>query len=258
MHGNPHARSDDDVDPSSASASKGAALWLGLPTARGYFDPSTLSLEDQRRFVDLRGARRRTDFGVSRALLAFAAVGATTRSLAHSAEHAALLVASTGCQVGVDLEFHRPRDVLRLARFAFDEREATAVATAPEQARPRLFYTLWTLKESFAKALQLELVDALRHCVFWKEGGAWRGQVPTTLAWSAAVFQPRPHLFLAAASIGETELPKLQQWEWPPEQRADWPLIACAGAPAAADTVQTASSASAAPAGLLSDAPPES
>ncbi len=237
MYGNPHARSDTRIDLNDGSGTSGAALWLGLPGARSYFDLSALSAEDHARFMAQRGARRRADFEVSRALLAFADVETGTHSLSHSAEHAALLIAPTECRTGVDLEINRPRDVLRLARFAFHEREVVALEAAPEDARPRLFYTLWTLKESFAKALQLDLVDAIRQCVFWSEGGEWRGQIPTTAAWSATVFQPRPHLFLAVACVGEHGLPPLQQWEWPPKQRGDWPLIASASAPATSDAV---------------------
>lgn len=216
----------------------GATLWLGLPGAREYFDPSALSVADQSRFAAQRGSRRRADFEVSRALLAFANVGTTEHSLSHSAEHAALLVAPDGCRTGVDLEVNRPRDMLRLARFAFAEREAAAVEAVSDEARSRLFYTLWTLKESFAKALQLELVDALRQCVFWNEDGEWRGQVPANGAWSAAVFQPRPDLYLAVACVGAHGLPELHPWEWPPKKRGDWPLIACASAPATADAAR--------------------
>jgi phosphopantetheinyl transferase len=237
MHGNPHAPSglnhSDNAELNVDAVNVGAALWLGLPAARQYFDPSALSEPDHLRFVARRGPRRRADFEVSRALLAFAGAG-TPSSLSHSAEHAALLVAPGGCRTGVDLEINRPRDVLRLARFAFDEREAVALEAAPEDARSQLFYTLWTLKESFAKALQLDLSDALRQCVFWNEAGQWRGELPTRDAWTAIVFQPRPYLYLAAACVGAQEIPGLSQWEWPPQRRGDWPVIACAAAPASA------------------------
>src|SRR5690606_18277781 len=99
-----------------------------------------------------------------------------------------------------------------------------------EEARSRLFYTLWTLKESFAKALQLELVDALGQCVFW-EGEVWGGQMPKEAEWGAIVFQPRPNLFLAAAWVGRPELPQLKQWEWPPQRRGHWPVLAHVRAP---------------------------
>ncbi|MBL8267640.1 4'-phosphopantetheinyl transferase family protein [Steroidobacter sp.] len=235
MHGNPHKLTDARVGLNGEAVR--TALWLGLPSAREYFDPATLSSTDQARIADRRGDRRRADFEVSRALLAFADVGSAAHSLSHSAEHAALLLTPTDWSVGVDLEVARPRDVLRLARFAFDEREVQALEAAPEAARLQLFYTLWTLKESFAKALRLELVAALRRCVFWNEGAEWHGRVPTGAAWSAAVFQPRSEIFVAAACIGETTLMPLQLWEWPPQRRADWPLIAavCAAAPSSAD-----------------------
>jgi hypothetical protein len=238
MHGNPHARSDTHADLNQRPVRADTALWLGLPAARNCFDPTTLSAEDHARFLAARGARRRADFEISRALLAFADIGTAAHCLAHSAEHAALVTAPAGCRMGVDLELNRPREFLRLARFAFADREVIALEAAPDEARPLLFYTLWTLKEAFAKALQLELVDALRQCVFWKDEGEWTGQVPTTAAWSAVVFQPRPQLILAAACVGEQRLTPLQQCEWPPRQRGDWPLIACADAPATADAVR--------------------
>lgn len=234
MHGNPPTATATRADLNNGSS--GAALWLGLPGAREHFDPASLSDADAAHMTARRGQQRRADFEVSRALLAFVEAGSATYSLSHSAEHAALLVAPTHCEVGVDLEINRPRDVIRLARFAFDEREAQAVESAGAATRAQLFYTLWTLKEAFAKALRLDLVDALRGCVFWKEGDEWRGRVPTSATWSAAVFQPRPEIFLAVACIGERALLPLPQWEWPPKRRAEWPLIAavCAAAPSSA------------------------
>lgn len=234
MHGNPHALMADDRNLKRAPTDTRLTLWLGLPEARAHFDPSTLSASDHARIAEHRSGRRRADFEVSRALLALANVGNAPYSLSHSAEHAALLIAPSGLRIGVDLEINRSRDVLRLARFAFDEREVQAIESAPGEARHALFYTLWTLKESFAKALQLDLVDALRQCVFWKANDGWHAHVPTREAWSAAVFQPRPDIFLGAACVGNESM-RADQWEWPPQRRADWPLIAaCAGVPSTA------------------------
>lgn len=234
MHGNPHAPLDARNGLESGSAVTDLNLWLALPAARAHFHPAKLSVEDQLRFSVQQSARRRADFEVSRALLAFVDAGATPYSLAHSAEHAALLIGPPAWGLGVDLEMDRPRDVLRLARFAFAEREIELMEAASAEARSPLFYTLWTLKEAFAKALGLELVDALRQCAFWHDAGEWHGRVPTTAAWEAAVFRPRPSIFLAAAWIGGSGRARLQQWEWPPKQPSDWPLIASASAPAAA------------------------
>jgi hypothetical protein len=228
MHGNHHAPADLNRDP----AEPALTLWLGLPAARDRFDASTLNAPERAQFAALRSPRRRADFEVSRALRTFADVGSAAHSLSHSNGQAALLLGPSDWQLGVDLEIGRPRDVLRLARFAFDASEARALEAAAPELRPQLFYTLWTMKESFAKALRLDLVDALRLCVFSWNGAAWRGSAPTDSSWSVAVFQPRPEIFLAAACVGTERLPPVRTWEWPPQQRAEWPLIACACAPA--------------------------
>ncbi|WP_161965614.1 4'-phosphopantetheinyl transferase family protein [Steroidobacter cummioxidans] len=226
MHGNPHALAATPFSPNGQSADTRLTLWLAFPIAREQFDPSKLSTDDRARLNDYRSSRRRADFEVSRALLAAANVGATAHSLSHSSEHAALFTGPDGWQIGVDLEINRPRDVLKLARFGFHEDEVRALKSAAPESRQALFYTLWTLKESFAKALQLELVEALRQCVFWKDGEVWHGRVPASSPWGAAVFQPRPDLFLAVAWIGDSTAAALELREWPPQQPGDWPVVA--------------------------------
>jgi 4'-phosphopantetheinyl transferase len=229
MHGNPHALSATAFSLNREQADTRLTLWLAFPTARAHFDPSTLSPADRARLADSIGPRRRADFEVSRALLSAVDIGSAAHSVSHSAEHAAMLIAPAGYRVGVDLEMNKPRDVLRLARFAFPEHEVRMIESAPAESRQAIFYALWTLKESFAKALRLELVDALRQCVFWTDDGQWRGQVPTDAGWCAAVLQPQPDIFVAAAWVGGDEAASLDTWQWPPKQRADWPLIAACG-----------------------------
>ena len=228
MHGNL-----DASDLNSDASPPGLALWFGTPAAQDYFDPSSLTEADRAQLVARRNSRRQQEFKVSRALKGFA-VGGTVQSLSHSGGHAALLTASSGLQIGVDLEVARPRDVLRIARFAFSQEEVVALETSSGAARDELFYTLWTMKEALAKALRLELVDALRQCVFAPSASKWRGSAPTGSPWSVQVFQPRSGFFLAAACVGASDPPLLQLWEWPPLLAANWPLIACAGAPAGA------------------------
>lgn len=238
MHGNLHASSAARFSLNREGADTRLTLWLGFPTARAHFDASALSVAERARLDASHGRRRRADFEVSRSLLSMADVGTAAYSISHSAEHAALLIAPAGWRIGVDVEINKPRDVLRLARLAFDEREVRTIETAAPESRQKIFYTLWTLKESFAKALQLNLVDALRRCVFWMEQGVWRGQVPTDMAWSAAAFEPRPDLFIAAAWI-EGASASLDTWEWPPKQRGEWPLTAaCASAHSNAGAAQ--------------------
>ena len=224
MHGNlraTSAHSDSDV--------ASCALWFADPAAQDFFDTSSLSSADRAR----RSWRREREFKVSRALKAFAHADAHTYSLSHSADHAALLIAPTGMRVGVDLEAVRPREVLRIARFAFHEREVAALETAGGQ-RDELFYVLWTLKEALGKALQLNLLDALRQCVFTRDMNGWSGSAPTTSPWSAQVFRARADFVLTAAYVGVSEPPPLTRWDWPPQRAAEWPVIACATARAGA------------------------
>jgi phosphopantetheinyl transferase len=225
MHSNLDATSaHSDSDLASG------ALWLAAPAAHDLFDASSLSASDRAR----RSLRREREFKVSRALKAFTHAETHTFSLSHSAGHAALLIAPTGLRVGVDLEALRRRDVLRIARFGFHEQEVAALEAAAEHERDELFYVLWTLKEALGKALQLNLLDALRQCVFTRDMNGWSGSAPTSAAWSAQVFRARADFVLAAAYVGVSSPPALNRWEWPPQRAAEWPVIAvCATAPVA-------------------------
>lgn len=137
--------------------------------------------------------------------------------------------------MGVDLEALRTRDVLRIARFAFHEEEVAALNAAADGEREEFFYVLWTLKEALGKALQLNLLDSLKQCVFTRDLNGWRGSAPTTAPWSAQVFRAPANFILAAAFVGVSAPPALNRWEWPPQRAAEWPLIAavCANARAA-------------------------
>jgi 4'-phosphopantetheinyl transferase len=230
MHGNlgaTSAHSDSDI--------AGCALWFADPSAQDLFDASSLSAADRAR----RSLRREREFKVSRALKAFVNAETRTYSLSHSAEHAALLLAPagmpTGIRIGVDLEAVRERDVLRIARFGFHEREIAALEATASSERDQLFYVLWTLKEALGKALQLNLLDALRQCVFTRDVNGWSGSAPTSSPWSAQVFRARDNFILAAAYVGVSTPPSLKKWEWPPQRAAGWPVIAaCASARAGA------------------------
>ena len=83
---------------------------------------------------------------------------------------------------------------------------------------------MWTVKESLAKALQLDLMDALRSCELIVDGPQWQARAPTRARGSISVYQPRAELTLAVVCIGAT-LP-IEIWSWPPQQPAAWPLIA--------------------------------
>lgn len=210
-------------------------LWLAAPEAAQHFDPAQLTAEDRGRYARLRRPERRQEFAVSRALRSHVrgdTLDAAIESLSHSGGYAALARAHPELRIGVDLEVHRPRDVLATARTAFSEGEAQALTAATGPERERLFYAMWTLKEALAKALQLPLLEALRRPVLAVEGSDWHICVPTPENGCVAVYQPRAELTLAVVCIGGTV--PIECWSWPPQRPASWPLIA-ATALAAAD-----------------------
>lgn len=229
-------------------------LWLAAPDAARHFDPAELTDGERAQMARLRRAMRRQEFAVSRALRAHVRRHArepAEESLSHSGGYAALARADSSLRIGVDVEFHRRRDVLRMARSAFSESEADALAAAADPERERLFYAMWTVKEALAKALRLHLLDALRSCVLVVDGSAWQVRAPTAAAGCVAVYQPRLDLTLAVACIGATV--QIESWSWPPQQPAAWPLSAAislvaAGAPAAADRGSAGAARAAAPA----------
>lgn len=77
--------------------------------------------------------------------------GARPFSLSHAGEWAVLAVADA--PVGVDLEPMRPENFEGLARVAFHETEREMLAAS--QDPQACFFDLWTMKESYLKAIGL-------------------------------------------------------------------------------------------------------
>lgn len=206
-------------------------IWLASPDAAALLDPSRLEVADRAEWESLHTARRRQDWASSRALLA--TVGVTSdegRSLSHSHGFAALARAPGMIAVGVDVEWLAPRDFMGMARVAYSAIEADHLASLRDpQQTCAVFYELWTLKEAFAKALRLPLLEALRQCCFPVVDSS-RGlpAVPTARPWRATVFAPRPQLRLALVAIA-TDCNELtapcHTLEWPPERRVEWPVV---------------------------------
>lgn len=157
-------------------------MWLGSPEAADRFEVDKLSPAERTRYDGLKGELRRREFAVSRALRA-AATGSSSddpshpSSLSHSHGWAAVASACADCQVGVDLEFYRPRNLLGIARFAFDPAEIAMLEARPPEQQHQMFFTLWTLKESMAKALGVPLLVASRECVFTLESAVVPGSM---------------------------------------------------------------------------------
>jgi phosphopantetheinyl transferase (holo-ACP synthase) len=198
-------------------------IWLASPEAADYFRPHALSSSEAERYAGTRSTQRRLDFAVSRALRQQVGNGLMQSGLSHSGGYAAVARIGVPAQVGIDLELHKPRDILSIARFAYAAREVAALQDLPGTERLCAFYSLWTLKEAFAKALQLPLLDALKNCVFLRERSVLRGELPTKLVWKAYLFAPRKDLSLAMAVVGSKTSPRLRMYEWPPVTTADWP-----------------------------------
>lgn len=135
------------------------------PAAENAYDSAQLSLADSKRAGQWRGPKAEREWRVSRALLQTlrplaSSTGVT--SLSHSAGHALCILAPAGWEVGVDLEPLRPRKVLALAQWACDEEEKTVLSGLAGDAQQEAFYLLWTIKEAFVKAAQLQFPSDLR------------------------------------------------------------------------------------------------
>lgn len=213
------------------------ALWLAGAAARRHFDAARLDAADRRRWARTVSAARRNEWMSSRALLAAQgpAPGAAW-SLSHSGGFAALVTGPARMRMGVDLERVAKRDVARLAGFAFDAREVSALEHQPARDQLRNFYLLWTLKEAAAKALGLGLWRALRECVFVPGARGWEGRLPTRAAWRAWVYAPRRDLVLAVVSVGRgpasVRAPRCREWPGGARRARGWKLLARLSGPA--------------------------
>lgn len=205
-------------------------VWLATPDAAGRFDPSRLDPAERDEWTSIRTIRRRRDWESSRALLdAIGAVQGRQRSLTHSHGFAGVALAPAAVAVGVDLEWMAARDFMGMASAAFPTSECEYLATLddPSDLCSR-FYEFWTLKEAFAKALRLELVDALRQCCMIDATGARRVEIPTARHWRATIFAPRPKLRLTVVQACESPAPfhgALHTVEWPSSRGSEWPVV---------------------------------
>jgi len=208
----------------------GTEVWLATPDAADRLDPGALDAAGRDEWASIRTTRRRRDWESSRALLgAMPAVQGRQSSLTHSHGFAGVALAPAAVAVGVDLEWMASRDFKGMASAAFSPTECEYLATIGDpSALCSTFYAFWTLKEAFAKALRLELVDALRQCRLIDATGARRAEVPTTRHWRAVVLAPRPQLMLTVAQVSESLEPlrrALHTVEWPSPRATEWPVL---------------------------------
>ena len=211
-------------------------VWLAGTSARAQFVAEAQTAADLARWRDITSPRRREEWEISRALLAHVrsaprvqaphALERHALSLSHSGGYAAVAASQSALRVGVDLECARVRDVERVARFAFSERELAQLLALPAEARAERFYILWTLKEAFAKALSLPLMASLSQCTFSEERGTWCGDVPSDCGWIARTFQPAPTLVLSVVALPPESLSpenySVFVQEWPEPAARSW------------------------------------
>lgn len=210
------------LEPAAVHAAHACQLWFATPTA---------ALLDMELPPARPRTRRQVEQATTRALLRHCAPAPHQAvSLSHSHGHVALGVAGQHVQIGVDLESMRPRDVAGIAELSFDSGEARWLASLPPAERLPRFYEFWTLKEACAKALQIDLLTALRRCRFQLDSSGWHGDLPSALEWSAVVFAPRPEFRLTAVRMSTGPglyTPVLPETHgWPEPDRAPWEVVA--------------------------------
>lgn len=70
----------------------------------------------------------------------------------------ALIGVTVGCELGIDIEWHRPlEDLDAMARMVMSDTELAIWQELKPEERDRAFYNLWTRKESYLKAIGLGL-----------------------------------------------------------------------------------------------------
>jgi 4'-phosphopantetheinyl transferase len=77
-----------------------------------------------------------------------------------------VLAVARGALLGVDVELYDEKVRLEVARRFFSPAEADALEALPDDARPRRFLRLWTLKESYLKAVGTGIGGGLESVTF--------------------------------------------------------------------------------------------
>lgn len=212
----------------------------------GGFDPSAiggavsaLSADERARHDRLYFAHDRRDYACAHALLRTVlsryldreprdlqfetnahgrpSLPAQAASLSFNLSHSAGLVACAVSEtfvVGIDVEpLDRKVDIERVAERFFAPAEIAQLAARDDiEARTRLFFELWTLKESWIKALGTGLSQPLDHIAFTRgetDGIAVAFPAPAGGPWWFALFAPEPRFRLAVSAAGGAVPPRL-------------------------------------------------
>ncbi len=103
-------------------------------------------------------------------------------NLSHS--HERVLCAVSACEVGCDVEYRNGDRIGVATRFFTEDEQAFLEKAATDEEKTRRFYRLWTLKESYVKALGEGMTRPMRSfSVAPDENGAITLQPPTDPSW---------------------------------------------------------------------------
>ena len=137
-------------------------------------------------------------------------------NLAHT-RGLAVLAGARGGQLGIDGEIYDTKAPLAVARRYFSPGEAEALEGLPADARPRRFLRLWTLKESYLKAVGTGIVGGLESMTFRiDDAGACkfeRADDPQASRWSFSQVEVGEHV-LALARLPARESRGGANIEW--------------------------------------------
>jgi 4'-phosphopantetheinyl transferase len=138
-------------------------------------------------------------------------------NLAHTRGLVVLAVAR-GATVGIDVEFDDSKAPLEVARRYFSPVEAEALEALPVDMQPRRFLRLWTLKESYLKAVGAGIAGGLDSLTFRiDETGACtfeRPIDPQARCWSFKQFEVAERHVLALAHLPLSESRTGVNIEW--------------------------------------------
>jgi 4'-phosphopantetheinyl transferase len=125
-------------------------------------------------------------------------------NLAHTRGLVALAVAR-GAPLGIDVEIYEKKVPLEVARRYFSPAEVDALEALPGDAQPRRFLRLWTLKESYLKAVGAGIAAGLDSVTFRiDDAGACafeRAADPHAARWSFGQFDVGERHVLAVARL---------------------------------------------------------
>ncbi len=141
-------------------------------------------------------------------------------NISHSQEYA-LFGFTYNDLIGVDLEYIREMtDALKIAQRFFSVREYELLRTTEKEAQPELFFTLWTAKEAYLKAVGKGLAGSLDSVEIELNQPqsprlqAIQGDKATAAEWSLYPCLPATD-YLGAIAIQTPQSPKqINFWHW--------------------------------------------